>query len=178
MVCAAVVASALGSARAALADVSSWAAVSGGTSLLDTQAGGSTQPLLQLDAGLGTTPHRPLVFGILFRSWTHFGEGTDWSFSQRTTTGGFARGDWGAALDLGVYQRFWGEDSTGGVVTLTGGAPWGIQLGVAAAMGTEEARMMMVTLGVDWARLTAHRSTGNTWWRNYVLPRETSARRW
>lgn len=177
MACAALVTSSFGAARTARADVSSWAAVSGGTSLLEDQAGGSTHPLLQLDAGLGTTPNRTLVFGVLFRSWTHFGEGTDWSLAQRTATGGFARGGWGVALDLGVYQRFWGEDSTGGAITLTGGAPWGLQLGVAAALGTQEARMLTFTLGIDWARLTAHRSTGQKWWRNYVLPRETQANR-
>ena len=70
-------------------------------------------PMLQLDAGMGTSPARPFVFGGLFRVAPNFGFGTDLSLLARATSRNFVNGGWGGAIDLGAYARFWGEGSTG-----------------------------------------------------------------
>lgn len=160
----------LGAAAEARADVASWMFVGAGASEVQ-QAGGfeDRYGVMQLDAGFGSSPMHALVFGGLLRTLTHFEGGTDLALLQRTTTGGFSRGNWGLALDLGAYQRYWGPDSTGFMGTLSLGAPWGVQLAATGAFGSAEGQMISLTLGIDWARLTAHRESGS-WWPNYVLP--------
>ncbi len=157
--------------ESAFADAASWMYVGGGASAVQTDdSDASTHSLLQLDAGFGTTPNDALVFGGILRTLTHFSGGTDLVLAQRTATGGFARGDWGLALDVGGVQRWWGPDSTGVIGTLTGGGPWGLQLSVLASMGTNGGRMFGLSFGIDWARATAHRSVGTNWWPNRTLP--------
>jgi len=157
--------------RTANADVSSWVYAGGGASQVSARgADPETRSLMQLDAGIGSSPHAAVGFGGLLRTLTHFDGGTDLAICQRTTSGGFARGDWGLALDLGGYQRYWGPDSSGGMATLWAGAPWGLQLGVSGAVGTNDGQMLGLTIGLDWARATAHRTSAQTWWRNYLLP--------
>ncbi len=121
---------------------------------------------------MGTDPYSFLVFGGVAKTLTHFGGGTDLVLSQRTTTSGFSLGDWGVALDLGGYARFWGNDSQGFTGALIAGAPWGVNLALVGAYGTNESQMLAFTLGIDWARFTAHRSSGGSWWKNYRLPLE------
>lgn len=153
------------------ADVSSWMYAGGGASSVSADGGSAeTRPLMQLDAGFGSAPDARVVFGGILRTLTHFEGGTDLALCQRTASGGFARGDWGVALDIGGYQRFWGPDSSGGLATLWAGAPWGFQVGVSGALGTNEGQMIGLTIGLDWARATAHRQAGQQWWKNYVLP--------
>ncbi len=164
-------------ASAARADVASWVYVGGGaTQLQMTGQAKRTQAALQIDAGFGSNPNDSVVFGGVLRTFTQFDAGTDWVIAQRTTSGGFSRGDWGLALDLGGYQRWWGAGSTGFMGTLWAGGPWGLQLGATAAIGTEKARTFGLTLGIDWARATAHRHSGQSWWRNYVLPLDRDRR--
>src|SRR5690606_21406994 len=99
-------------AKPAQADVSSWMYVGGGASQLSApDAGDSQQAVLQLDTGFGTAPTNPLVLGFAAKTLTHFGQGTDLGLALRTTTRGYSLGDWGAALDLGGLQRFWGPES-------------------------------------------------------------------
>ena len=126
-----VVAASVFATQVASADVASWMLVGGGgasvpePSLESTRIAGT----LQLDAGFGSDPNRDWVVGGVARTLTFFGAGTDLSLLLRTSSGGFARGDWGLALDLGPYQRWWGPDRTGLQVSLNGGGPWGLTLG-------------------------------------------------
>ena len=79
---------------------------------------------------------------------------------------GFVNGDWGGGVDLGGYQRWWGTGSTGLQGALVLGAPWGITMSVGAGAGTNDARHYSATLGIDFARLTVYRRSGDSWWKN------------
>jgi hypothetical protein len=153
--------------RMAFAEVSSWLYVGAGPTYL-LQEGGSLEPhvTLQLATGLGTSPANPLIVGGLFRTQTHFGSGTDLSVVARAAMQSYVNGDWGAALDLGPYRRWWGVGSTGGLAAVSLGAPWGLTLDVTAARGTNEASHYTAVFGVDFARLTVYRTSGNNWWSN------------
>ena len=122
--------------------------------------------VLQLETGMGTPPSRDIIVGGLLRTQTNFGDGTDLSLSLRLATHGFVNGDWGAALDLGGYQRWWGPESTGFIGGLSLGAPWGITLSATALRGTESALGFAAVLGIDLARLTVYRRSGSNWWKN------------
>ncbi len=155
----------------ARADVASWMYAGAGLSRVERDGSATERSALQLDAGFGSSPYGALVFGGVLRTLTHFRGGTDLAILQRTTSGGFSRGDWGLALDIGGYQRWWGRDSSGGMASLWLGAPWGLQVGVTGGMGTGDVQTLAFTVGLDWARATAHREPGQSWWRNYILPR-------
>jgi hypothetical protein len=153
-----------GSARA---DVSSWLFLGGGPSWLSQEKSAyELQPTLQLDAGIGTPTSSPAVVGVLARTSTHFGMGTDLALALRATTGGFSRGDWGVALDAGAYKRWWGMESSGPLTSLHLGAPFGLQLSFNGALGTDDHRTFGVMFGVDFLRLTVHRLGGEQWWPN------------
>jgi hypothetical protein len=153
-------------ARPAHADVSSWAFTGAGPSWVESdQLELSLQPSLVIEAGIGTPPSHPIIFGGMFRIQTHFGEGTDLGLSLRTATRGFMSG-WGLALDLGPYFRFWGEDSIGGQGSLVIGAPWGITLSGGGGLGSNDSHHFGVVLGLDFARLTVYRSAGGSWLLN------------
>ena len=94
---------------------------------------------LTYSLGVGSSPLKPLVLGGLLRGQTFFGLGTDLGLAIRAATGGFARGDWGVALDAGVLWRPWGNGDYGewpiqGVLTV--GAPWGLQLALGAEVSS------------------------------------------
>jgi hypothetical protein len=124
--------------------------------------------------GVGSSPLAPMVFGGLFRGQTFFGLGTDIGVAARAATGGFARGNWGLALDAGALWRPWRGGSYGewplqGV--LTGGSPWGFQIALGAELtsvsrGTA-AQGFFAALEIDLLRLTVMRQ-GPTerWWPN------------
>jgi hypothetical protein len=152
----------------ARADVSSWASVSAGPSFIDEGQGEGmmSQGALSLQAGIGTTPAGFLVLGGLFHLETHFGRGTDLGILARLATQGYVLGDWGAAVDFGGYERFWGKGSEGGVGALVLGAPWGLTLRGEGAFGTNDARSFGILLGVDFARLTVFRTSGEDWFPN------------
>ncbi len=149
----------------ARADVSTWLFVGAGPSWID-QGNQEQQLSFQLDAGLGSPATHPVVVGGLFHLQSHFGLGTDLGLMGRIATQGFANGDWGGAVDLGAYQRWWGMGSTGGRAALALGAPWGITLNLAGQLGTRDNRMLSAVLGIDLARLTVHRQSGLDWWHN------------
>jgi hypothetical protein len=157
----------LATSAEASADVSSWMFVGSGPSVIDDpDAGSDSQAALELATGLGSSPASPVIGGGLLRVHTHFTRGTDLGLLLRTATHGFVNGGWGGAVDLGGYQRWWGDTSTGLMGSLVLGAPWGITLSVGAGVGNDEVRTYTASLGVDLARLTVYRRSGFDWWPN------------
>ena len=152
--------------KPAHADVSSWASVASGPTWLDDGVEKRSVASLQMNAGIGTPPSGFLVVGGLFDMTTHFGQGTDLGLLGRLATRGFVLGDWGGALDLGGYERFWGRGSAGMLGKVVLGAPWGLQLGLGGGFGSKDAKFFGVTLGVDFARLTVFRTVGENWFPN------------
>lgn len=157
----------LGGARSAKADVSSWAFVGGGVSELhqrdlSARAVGS----MRVQFGLGTAPSNPFVIGGLFSLEPHFGYGSDLALLVRGASRGYVNGGFGLALDIGPYERFWGDRSVGGSGTLWLGAPWGVGLGLGASVGDHDASGFSAILGIDFARLTIYRNAGTSWFPN------------
>jgi hypothetical protein len=153
--------------RGARADVSSWAFVGGGAARLQQEGlSAAVKPTMRLQIGLGTPPSNPVVFGGLFSLEPNFGYGSDLALLFRSATRSYVNGNFGLALDLGPYERFWGEKSVGGAGTLWLGAPWGIALGVNGSFGSHDARGMSAILGLDFARLTVYRNSGTNWLPN------------
>ena len=161
-------------ARVASADVSSWLSAGGGygmhhnesTRSYDGAAGAS------FALGVGTDPLRSSVVGGVFRSTTYFSLGTDVGIAARGATGGFARGQWGLAIDVGPMWRTWGDGNygrfpLGGMLIL--GAPWGLQLGLGGEFwslsGEPYARGAVAVLEIDLLRLTVmrHGATDRYW---------------
>jgi hypothetical protein len=120
---------------------------------------------LQLETGLGTPPGDDVIFGGLLRLQSHFGLTSDLSLMLRTATHGYVNGAWGLVLDLGGYHRLT-ERERGLVASLGLGAPWGITASATGGMGPDERYLVSAVLGIDFARLTVYRRTGDTWWRN------------
>jgi hypothetical protein len=152
--------------RPARADVSSWAAVAAGPTFIDDGKNTYSAPSLEMETGLGTAPKSFLVVGGLFHVETHFGLGTDLGLLSRFATRGFVLGDWGAAIDLGGYERFWGRKSAGGLGKIVLGAPWGLELSAGGGYGTNDAHHFGVTLGIDFLRLSIFRTVGEKWFPN------------
>src|ERR1700691_4069691 len=122
----------------ARADVTSSLAIGGGYALERNRAEGQNDfaAALTYSLGVGTSPLAAFVVGGVVRGTTFVGYGTDVGLGIRASTGGYARGDWGIALEAGAVWRPWldgtyGEWPLQGIVTV--GAPWGFQL----ALGTE-----------------------------------------
>jgi hypothetical protein len=169
-------------ANTARADVTSWLAIGGGgTSQLNRDAwrngdasSRSGAGALTYSVGVGTSPLSSFVIGGLFRGQTFFGLGTDVGLAVRGATGGFARGDWGLALDLGAAWRPWkggdyGEWPLQGVLTL--GAPWGLQVAlgteISSVSGGVPAQGFFAALEIDLLRLTVMRQGATErWWPN------------
>jgi hypothetical protein len=156
----------------ARAQASSWLYVGGGAARIEGVADES-RSVLQVDTGLGTSATHPVVVGGLFRLQGYFGAGTDLAFLSRLVTRGFAKGDFGGGIDVGVYQRWWGPNSTGGIGNIVLGAPWGLTLLGGATVGSGEQRLYFASVGIDLARLTVHRHSGLSWFANPMRsPRE------
>jgi hypothetical protein len=153
-------------ARPAEAQISSWVSAEAGPSFIDEGEGMESQASLVLKGGVGTSPARSFVLGGLFHSQTHFGRGTDLGLLLRVATQGYALGRFGLALDVGGYERFWGVGSEGGLGALVIGAPWGLTLSLGGGIGTNDARHASIVLGFDFARLTAFRLSGESWFPN------------
>lgn len=162
---AAVLSGVLAVPRGASAQASSWLYVGGGAGRIE-RADTESLSLVQLDTGLGTSSRLPVVLGGLFRLQGYVGGGADLGVVARLCTSGFVQGGFGAGLDAGVYQRWWGPDSTGFTGNLVLGAPWGITLVGGATVGTNDQRAYFASLGIDFARLTVHRHTGLDWFAN------------
>lgn len=155
------------------ADVSSWLFAGSGPSAIDrTAQTRDVRAAMQLDAGLGLPPSYDVIPGLLFRMNTRFGEGSDVALLIRTATGGYARGNWGFAVDLGAYERWWGDAPAPGLAgTLSLGAPWGITVNLDYQQDSSTVRTYAAVVGLDFARFTIYRSTGLGWWSNpYPAP--------
>lgn len=162
-------------AAPARADISSWLAIGGGAGFQHTPVGPSTDGagVFTTSLGVGTSPRKAIVVGGLFRTTTYFGLGTDVGIAARFASGGFARGQWGLAFDLGPEARPWRNGAYGryplqGVVTL--GMPWGFQVGVGAQAlnlgGDPQPFGGFAVLELDLLRLTIMRQgkTDTSWW--------------
>ncbi len=163
----------------ARADVSSWMAVGGGYTgqfLRQGQNAWSSDwvPAIGYSIGVGSSPLNSAVLGGLIRGETYVGLGTDVGLAVRACSGGFARGDWGVALDLGAAWRSWqnsvyGEWPVQAVVT--GGTPWGFQLAIGAQVstvpGSQPADGFFAAIEIDLLRLTVMRQgSSEPWWYN------------
>ncbi len=153
----------------ARAEPSSWFYVGSGPSYLDVH--GEYQPTtFQVETGLGSPPSHGLVVGGLFQFQGYLRHGADLGAALRTTHQSFVLGNWGAALDLGFYQRWWAGDSTGGSARLVLGAPLGITASIGGTLGSNDHRTLSATVGIDFARLTVFRTTLLNWWTNPFPP--------
>jgi hypothetical protein len=175
--CACAVAAAALDCPDARADVTSWLALGGGATA-QIPAGGTTPDTagaFTWALGVGSTPRAPIVVGMMYRGATFPGLGTDLGLpSLRLATGGFARGDWGVALDGGTLYRTWGNGGFGRwpiQEILTVGSPWGFQLAIAGQewdiSGGRQAEGIYVALEIDLLRLTVGRQgSSERWWPN------------
>ena len=154
--------------QSARADVSSWLFMGGGVSQVGKFSGeGVRAPTLRLATGMGTDPAKPFVIGGLARLDTLFGRGSDLSAALRLANYGFVNGNWGVAIDFGGLARFWGPvDVYGGTATVIAGGPWGLELELGGLLGTHDTQGFSAILGIDLARLTVYRQSGNSWWKN------------
>jgi hypothetical protein len=163
----------LAAAPDARADLSSWLSVGGGATAQLAQGASSRDVAgtFTYAFGVGSSPLKPFVVGLMYRGVTMFGLGTDLGAAVRVATGGFARGNWGLALDAGVVWRTWGSGSYGdsplqGVVTF--GSPWGLQLTAGAQVwsldGGVSAQGFFAALEVDLLRLTLMRQGPSERW--------------
>jgi hypothetical protein len=150
---------------AAAAQATSWLYLGGGAGVID-QAERETHSAVQLDTGLGTSARHAVVAGAMFRVQGYLGAGADLGVAARLVTRGFAIGGFGAGIDAGVYQRWWGAGSTGFTGNLVLGGPWGITLLGGASAGSGDQRIYFASLGIDLARLTVHRHSGLDWFAN------------
>ena len=159
------------------ADGSSWLSVGGGYGLKRSESNDSFSraTAFSLGIGVGSDPLGSIVAGGMLRSTTYFTLGTDFGIAARVATGGFARGQWGLALDVGPSWRTWvngrdyGRFPLGGMLFL--GGPWGMQLGVGGDVmniaGEPQSRGFQALLEIDLLRLTVMRQ-GKTdhYWEN------------
>jgi len=161
----------------ARAEPTSWLAFGGGyafqrNGVADYDARATA---LSMSIGVGTTSKSPLVVGGIARTVTYFTLGTDVGVALRFATRGFARGEWGLALDTGVAGRWWKQQSYGHFpvqAVLTGGLPWGFNIAVGADLWDVSGDKPRSTGGfavleLDLLRLTVMRA-GNTtsFWPN------------
>jgi hypothetical protein len=131
-------------------------------------------PTLTYSMGVGSSPLAPLVLGGLVRGTTFFGLGTDLGVAARAASGGFARGDWGLALDAGALWRPWRGGSYGQwplQAVLTGGSPWGLQIALGGELSSVSAgtpaQGFFAALEIDLLRFTVMRQgSSEPWWPN------------
>jgi len=160
-------------AAPAQAEVSSWLAASGGTSILTVnESEVMVRGTMNFDLGVGSTPQGDAIFGGLVRVAPIFDEGTDMAFLVRGCSRGFQTGDWGVAVDLGGYLRLFDpavpQGGFLGEVIL--GAPLGFQLALAGHAGTLKSYGGSAVLGLDILKLTVYRQSLLEWWPNPLSP--------
>jgi hypothetical protein len=153
-------------AQSARADASSWFFVGAGPTWLRHSGDTAQDWTVRLDTGLGSSPADPIILGGIGRLAVHVGHGADLGLLARAATPGFVLGKWGVALDVGAYQRWWSPRSTGAQGALVLGAPWGLTLDMNGGLGTGRWAHWGATLGIDFARLTVYRKSGEGWWPN------------
>lgn len=157
--------------------MSSWLSAGGGYGVARSESRSTFDHAgaMSFAIGVGSDPNANIVVGGLIRSTTYFTLGTDLGVAARVATGGFARGQWGFALDLGPKWRTWidgadyGRFPLGGMLFL--GAPWGLQLGVGGDFlnlrDDAGARGLTAVLEIDLLRLTVMRKGAtDRYWEN------------
>ncbi|MDP9000985.1 MAG: hypothetical protein M3O46_12830 [Myxococcota bacterium] len=162
--------------RDAYADVTSWLAVGGGEALERNRPAATRDfaPALTYSVGVGSSSLASFVLGGLLRGKTMFGLGTDVGVAVRAASGGFARGDWGVALDVGALWRSWRGGAYGDwplQAVITGGSPWGLQLAAGVELfsvaGGTSAQGGFAAVEIDLLRLTLMRQgPSERWWPN------------
>lgn len=161
----------LAPANRARADITSWLYVGGGMAS-SALAGSPTEVpgVFAAETGLGSAPEKDLIIGGLFKSLTYFGQGTDLGLVVRGASGGFVRGGFGLALDLGAYNRFTRQGSQGFLGALVLGGPVGLQLVATTELGSNDTRVYGATLGIDLLRLTVYRTATQRYFPNPFPP--------
>jgi hypothetical protein len=161
--------------RTAKADVTSWLSTGGGYGFNHNEKSDvyARAVAASFAVGVGSDPTRSFVVGGVLRSTTYFSTGTDLGIAARFATGGFARGQWGLALDAGPMWRSFGHGEYGRwpvSAMLIGGAPWGVQLAVGGELfkiagNDAQARGVTALLELDLLRLTVmrHGATDRYW---------------
>jgi len=122
--------------------------------------------LMQIDCGVGTDAIGPVILGGLFRVQPVFEHGADLALLARVATTGFQTSYIGVAFDAGLYQRWWGYESTGFLGEAVLGGPLGLQLSAMGTVGSNSTWGFGTALGIDLARLTVHRDHLLDWWPN------------
>jgi len=162
-------------APSARADVTSWLGVGGGTAVERDSVTRASHAAgtVTYSIGVGSTPASSLVVGGIIRGTTLVDRGTDLGLAARVCTGGFARGDWGLAIDAGVLWRSWLSDYGEWPVQalVTGGTPWGLQVVLgsdfASVSGGTPAAGFYAALEIDLLRFTVMRQgSSERWWYN------------
>lgn len=161
--------------QVARADVSSWYSTAGGVSVI-SQGETLASPVLDLDLGVGTNPASPFVLGGLFRFGAQFEVGMDFGGALRLCSGSYARGTWGYGIDLGSHYRaadLGGAAAAGRVFV---GGPWGLVLHLGGSYGENDVATWTASLGIDWARFSAHRSHDTDWFPSPLNSQDTGRR--
>lgn len=155
-------------ANDAHADVSAWAHVSGGAMgwKMGPEGELSGSAIMAIDAGMGTSPDSPFIFGGYFKVMPVFDQGVDLAWMGRFATSSFQTDLIGFALDAGLLQRWWGSESTGFLGQAVLGLPLGFQLGAFGTGGSNDTYGFGGTLGLDLVRLTVDRKHLLDWWPN------------
>ncbi len=137
-------------------------------------AGTDTRAAMSFALGVGTTPAARFVVGGVLRLTTFFQQGTDVSIGPRFATGGFARGDFGLALDVGVAFRTY-KDGIFGRVPVQAIVLFGVPFGLQAGLGIQAASLDggpqtvggFAMIELDVLRLTVLRQgTSTRFWEN------------
>lgn len=186
----------LAAAAPARADASAWVFIGGGTLAwkqgVEKSAATSTTTVVEpgndgawlvngtmvIEAGVGTRPDAPVIFGGLFRLQPVFQHGTDLALLARGCTRGFQAGSFGFAVDAGGYLRTWGPQLGAGFAGgISLGLPLGFTVSVHTEIGSNNALSVGAVAGLDLLRLTVYREALKTWWQNPSpsWPRESDA---
>ena len=158
---------ALSASGEARADLSSWYSVGFGASRLQA-AGVNAHYRYQLpfDVGVGLPPSLPIVVGVGTRLTPYFADGFDYAAYARVATRGYVTGQLGVAIDGGGWFRLFYPGSTGWLTTVNLGGPWGFIVSGTYEQGSNDARTMSITLGIDFLRLTVYRLGNESMWPN------------
>jgi hypothetical protein len=133
---------------------------------------------MTIEAGAGTSPDAPVIVGGMFRIQPIFRQGTDIAWLMRVCTHGFQAGNFGVALDVGPFARFWGIESGGFAGAVNVGFPLGFTLSLQTEIGSSHAITFGAVAGIDLLRLTVYRQTLLKWWDNpspvWKVPQRTA----
>ena len=152
---------------AAWADASAWAYAGGGALLLKEGTQALTpRAAMSFEYGMGTNPDGKFIIGGLFRLTPVIDLGPDMAICIRAATHGFQASKFGAAIDVGYFQRLWGSYSSGVTGTFTIGFPLGFSLSLHGIYATNETVGFGAMVGIDFLRLTIYRQVLLDTWPN------------